>query len=153
MLTKVHTRYLLVCCWGDYKSVRKGMSNYEYAINIIKNWERVEEGFIKNGLSVWGKPNCSTPRPYSLADLNNPSNFRLKPEPTYVPMTRDDMPVAFVVRVVGKDSETHYCPYSVDSNGVGFNGGRFKFENLANDTGYQYSTDRKVWHPFRKEAK
>lgn len=53
---------------------------YKHAMEIIENWERVEE----NARGWWGKPESKTPGSYTLDALNTPEWFRIKREPRRV---------------------------------------------------------------------
>lgn len=123
---------------------------YAHALKMYRNWDRVEEYDAE--LDHWHKPRYSSIC-YTPDVLNKPQHFRLKPDAKYVPLTRDDMPVSFVIRVLGERSRDHYYPNKVTENYLQYaDGSRRTWQTLFEDPQLQYSTDRKTWLPFRKEA-
>ena len=120
--------------------------NYDHAINIIKNWERVQR--LRN--NKWDKPDHSASS-YGLDSLNDPTFFRLAPAKKFVPLTRDDLPVSFVVRMSDCDS-VQTIAHSTTSDSVYVGTRNMHLSYLFSHPDIQYSTDRKTWHQFRKEV-
>ena len=73
---------------------------YKHAMEVIENWERVEEYHININKEEWLKPGSLVPDPYHLGDLNDPKKFRIKREPRRV----------FV---------NYYTPWYIDSEQIG----------------------------------
>lgn len=77
--------------------------------------------------------------------IGYPKQYRIKPKPRRVEMTHEDLPPVFWVR--RKENNTFYLVTEIDYNGdLWANGDRIELSD------YEWSTDRKTWQDFTKEA-
>lgn len=85
---------------------------------------------------------------YDISFEYDSKSYRIKPEPTRVPLTSEDIPAVCWIR--SKDS-AELLVYHIDGLGINCREGRRNYDELMRN-GVEYSSDRKTWLPCYKEV-